>query len=372
MAAAPPAVAPPAAPPVASVPVAAAAVRATAAAAPASPATPAPSPAAGLFDDLDDAEFDVDVEASAPSLAAPPLAAPAPAEGPWPIAVPGTAEAADALDRGLLGVYDPPGTALGAVADVVDVLTDLERAAFSDEPLAVDVGAIRRAAVMRVRVAAALATAPAPGSTVDGGAVSALLAELDGLLSEIGTLAQSAPPELQPGLEQIRNALVKEAIDFSEAAHRASPSEPIPADAPAAPRGKAAQTRIVAVASKAEQELDQAEAKRHRVAYVILACAAVLALGYHGYRWSGTRGTPDAVRLSSLPSARVLAPPTGALPGQPVMLRSEDGRPFTPEEVKRLSDEEALKGNTVREAGPGVLMILPAVAGSAGPPLPQR
>jgi hypothetical protein len=42
-------------------------------------------------------------------------------------------------------------------------------------------------------------------------------------------------------------------------------------------------------------------------------------------------------------------------------------RPFTPDEVMRLEREESLKGNTVREVQPGVIMIFPGGQGARAP-----
>jgi hypothetical protein len=90
------------------------------------------------------------------------------------------------------------------------------------EPHPIDTAPLRRAAVMRVRVAAALEAAPPAGSPVDFGAVAAFLRELDALLSDVKTLAEDAPADLQDPIEAVRSALVKEAMDLSRAARRAA------------------------------------------------------------------------------------------------------------------------------------------------------
>ena len=204
--------------------------------------------------------------------------------GPWPANGPSAVEAADALGRGLAGRFDPRGRPLAAVADVVGSLTELERAVFAGVPQAIDTEPIRRAAVMRVRVQVALATAPATGGDVDGVAISALLAEIDALLSDVNVLAQAAPPELQPALEQVRNSLVKEAIDFSEAAHRVQPAELAPGRGPPAARARTSQARVGSIESKAGRAVANARSKRNRAAYLVLALSGLAAAAFYGYR----------------------------------------------------------------------------------------
>ncbi len=252
-------------------------------AAPFAPRLSTASPGGGLFDDLgtDDDDFHVDVSDLADGRMAVPsfLAA-----GPWPANGPSAVEAADALGRGLAGRFDPRGRPLAAVADVVGSLTELERAVFAGVPQAIDTEPIRRAAVMRVRVQVALATAPATRGDVDGVAISALLAEIDALLSDVNVVAQAAPPGLQPALEQVRNSLVKEAIDFSEAAHRVQPAELAPGRGPPAARARTPQARVGSIESKAGRAVANARSKRNRAAYLVLALSGLAAAAFYGYR----------------------------------------------------------------------------------------
>jgi hypothetical protein len=305
----------------------------------------------GFFDGVAEADDELKVDVAEEPLPAEPFS------GAWPANVPGATAAADALGRGLAGRFDPPGTPFAGIAALIAGFSDLERAVFAGEPQPIETEPIRRAAVTRVRVAAALATMPAEGNGIDSGAVSALLAEIDQVLSDVSTVAQGAPPELQPGLEQVRNALVKEAIDFSEAAHRIAPSESIPAAAPAPRSGKAAQTRIVAIATKAEQEVEQAEARHHRRLFVVLGVAFAIAAGFHGWRYlKASSRVDDRPRRSSAPADAVVF--DGAR-GAPVMVRSKGGRAFTAEELTKLAADEELKGNTVRRTAPNVVVIFP-------------
>lgn len=358
------ALAPAAAPPIA-VP--------SAAAAPAPPAAPAPAAGSGvgaLFDDLgmDDGSpdpFAVDAGPRRP-----------PAQSrPWPANVPGSVEAAEALSEGLRGVFAPEGAPLAVVAEVMAGMSPLERSVLRGEPQPIDTEPVRRAAVMRVRVAVALVTAPqAPGAApTDPSCVSALLAEIDGLLSDVNAVVASAPAEVQPSLEQVRNALVKEAIDFSEAAHRAESAGAVLPEQPSTTGAsrRAAQARVVSVASKAEQEIEVAEGRRRRKLFVALTVAVVAAGAFHGWRFLAGRAGQVEERSSRTGAPADAVVSKGPLGSAPVLVHSKDGRAFTPEELKRMQDEEALRGNTVREATPGTVMILPSKSlGDQGAPVP--
>jgi hypothetical protein len=255
-------------------------------------------------------------------------------------------------------------------------MSRLERAVLLGEPQPVDTEPVRRAAVMRVRVAAALATAPEQGAeAIDPGAVSALLAEIDGLLSDVNALVAAAPAELQPSLEEVRNGLVKEAIDFSEAAHRAQPNgapsvKAVDAQAAAIAR-RAAQTRVVSVSSRQEQELEKEQERRQRWIFTVLALSVLGAAAYHGYDYWQRRH--DAVAESRTSRAGV---PTDAVvagaANAPAIVKTESGRAFSPEELKRIEGEEALRGNAVRVVAPGEVIIIPTQPGTAAPgPTPR-
>lgn len=323
------------------------------AAAPLPPAPTAPAIDESLFDDVfsfaveEGDAVDVDLDSGDP--ARPSAPSPGPSGGAWPTSVPGAEDAAGALARGLGGAFDPPGSPLACVAEVLGNLSEIERAVFSVEPPPIDTEPIRRAAVMRVRVAAALASAPARGAPVDSGAVSALLAEIDALLSDVSALAAEAPADLQSSLEAVRNALVKEAIDFSEAAQSGAAEVE---EAPRAPAPRVTKTRVLTV----EKDAARATAERRRwPMLVLLALSIAAAAGYHGWHWyqrrsalaTGFGGPPGMTSSPPRPgTARVLVP-TGSA-----------GRP-DPADVLRFKNTEAAKGNEVRELGDGTLVVLP-------------
>jgi hypothetical protein len=239
---------------------------------------------------------------------------------------------------------------------VLASLSDLERAVLAGAPQPVDAGPIRRAAVTRVRVAAALATAPAPGAEIDGAAVSAFLAEIDGILSDVNALAQQAPAELQPSLEAVRNALVKEAIDLSDVVHRLAPAGAAPAPE-ARPAVRAPpQARLLSVSATAEVGRPPS-----RAIWIALAVAVTISGIAHGpsvLKRFGPRAEPPST-LPGAPGGTIArpAPPSGpqiVLPGE---------RPAGPVELERFKLEQGLRGNDVQELGGGVLVVRPKGAG---------
>ncbi len=158
----------------------------------------------------------------------------------WPGNTPDLELAERALLAELTGAVPPVPAIAGVAAQVAGALSDLEKVSLARTPVELDAAAVRRAAAMRVRVGVALATAPPVGASADQAAVAALLAEIDELLFEINGLAAEAQPLLAAALGRCRSVLVKEAIDFSEAAQRYARLEPEPDPAPAAHRQRQA------------------------------------------------------------------------------------------------------------------------------------
>jgi hypothetical protein len=294
-----------------------------------------------------------------PWLAQPPkLSAPPPA---WPASILGTAEAEEALRVAVASGAAPEGSV--AIADVLASLSDVERAVLSGEPQPVDAEPIRRAAVMRVRVASALATAPQAGEEVDAAALSALIGEIDGLLTQVSGLAESAPEDLQPSLEAVRNALVREAIDFSEAAQRNSPAAaPAEATAPR-PAGKARKTRLLSVDEAATRP-----GQRGLAVWIALGVAAALALGYHGWQ-RYERSRLRAALSAGLPAGMTQIP--GPPGGPRVLVRASSAEAPDPGELARFKAVEEANGNRVREVD-GMIFVEPATREAAPPAEPPK
>jgi hypothetical protein len=242
------------------------------------------------------------------------------------------------------------------VQQAIAGLSELEREVFTGGAPGLDAAPIRHAAVLRLRVALALATRPPPGASVDGAAVAELLSEIDALLGAVKGLLAAAPPEVQASLEAIRNALVKEAVDFSEASHELGLADSATLAArPAASRPVAA-TRVVAVRS-GTSEPEAVARRRSRFMWVVLAVAVVGGAAFHVYRWKQMDqavaelrtypGQPDGMRL--------LPAPPGATTRELVPLK---GRPDRAQ-VEKFKEQQRLLGKTVTETGVGGLLIRP-------------
>jgi hypothetical protein len=282
-----------------------------------------------------------------PSPYRPPAAeAPPPPKPAWPAGGPSPEEAEAALAGALAGFGDP-GSSLGAVAaQVATSLSDLERAAIDGAPIPLDAETFRRAARMRVRVAAALASVPPSGSAVDAAALSAMLGEIDALLSSVAALAKDAPPDLTPSLEAVRNGLVKEAIDFSEAAQRVGAAEALPAAVVAAPVRRAASARVLSV-EKGEREEPEARGRRWQIAALVLILA--LTGGYHGWRWHERRNAPpQQISFPGAPENTI-----GVDRGRTRLLLMLPGKTVKTADLERFKTQQEALGYTVREIAPG-------------------
>jgi hypothetical protein len=358
----------PAAPAVARAP---AAIAAPPVAKPQPAAAPPPPAAQPLFEGLSDDDFDVDVADSL--LEADPFAGAVAAQAPqggataWtPTATwPANAPDLELSERALLAAVDgaaPPIPELGDVAaQVAAALSDIERAALLGASPGFDATPLRRAAAMRVRVGFAFASAPPAGSNSDSAAVAAFLGEIDALLSEVNALAAAVPEDMAPALGACRNALVKEAIDFSEVAQRYVPVEVEPVPQEQRRPAKVAGARVLSDArvSEAEKHYEKRQAR----IWIALGVAVVVAAAYHG--WSFVQSRQVAVAPPTLPGM-----PTNTLgietPGGSLkVLMASPEEPLDPEVLRKFKEDEALKGREVLETAPGVFTSVPAAPASA-------
>ena len=345
-AAAPPAAAPPAAAP------------------PVVPATPPTAPpASDLFDDLEPAEAAPEAQ-SAPALApyTLPPAAEAPAHaGHWPSGLPSEDEAESALVLYTRGKLRPDAPLAAVTRDAVKGMSELERQVVGGAELPFDGQPIYKAAVLRLRVAAALATVPTEQARVDDAAVQALLAELDGVLALVNPLAMAAPPEHQPALEAVRNALVREAVDFSEAAHRVSAGGAPPERASTRPvaRSQAPVSRVLSLQAGEEEEPRVERRRRAPVAVLILLVLAIAGV----LVWQEVARPP----VKAPPSFDGAPANTVAVTNGPYRLMVvAPGKQVDPGELARFRSQEEKKGNVVTEVAPGNWLIEAAQPAAKG------
>ncbi len=279
----------------------------------------------------------------------------------WPGTVLSAADAEGVL-AGALSGFLPEVVALRAqVERVLPALSAPERDALRGAAVPVDPSALCRAAGLRFQLSLALASAPEGERTVDAAAVRAILAGIDAVLAELKRLEAGVQPAARGAIGDIRRALVKEAIDFTETVHRVSSSE-APAAAP--PRTRAAPVARI-LSNKAVGHPDVAAARAPRQAGKWIALAVVLLLGgaYHGWRYAKR---PKLLAVPGAPPGMIAAPEG---PGGARLLISESGAPPNPEKLAQFKQQEELKGRLVQEAGPGMILVLPPGAAwpGAGP-----
>lgn len=335
---------------------------------PAPTAAAAPSrPAATFFADLPPEELDtssLDVDVSdAFDLLAPTAAlsaAPPQPAGDWPATVLDEATAAEALVLAMAGRAQGPWASVAV--QVVDALSELERAVLSGAAQPFDAGAIRRAAATRLRVAQALASAPPPGAPIDQGAVHTLLGEIDGLLSAVATLASSIPPELQSSVEAVRNGLVAEAIDFSEAVQKIGTRAPA-AEARAAPARKAAPAAGVAATRVLDVRTDEeGSGGRSTIQWIVLAIALLLGGGYHLYGYLNPPHVPPPPTMPGAPEGLAYVDK-----GDVKMLVKLPGRKVDLKQLDEFRQRQSARGIEVRESGSDSWILVPAGSAKGAP-----
>jgi hypothetical protein len=227
-------------------------------------------------------------------------------------------------------------------------LGDMERVALSGAPFPLDAAPLRAAACLRWRMAAVLERARATGSPPAPEITGALPVEADAALSALKALAQAAGAELQPGIEAARNALVKEAIGFTDAIAAAL----APAEARAATATPAAEPSLARVITN-ERAGEPVRQRRPVALLVVLCVALVVALAYHAHRLHHRSGPPRA-SFAGAP-----ANTAGMARGGTKFFSVLPGKTIDPVELQRLRAAERSKGNLVKEVAPGTYRIVP-------------
>jgi hypothetical protein len=171
-------------------------------------------------------------------------------------------------------------------------LSEIESLALYGRPSPVDLTPLRNAILTRWRLAVALELRPPPGTAIDGGALEALLTEVDAVLANIQASADGNEA-VSAAIAATRGALARDAVALSEIAadeaHRA---------ANAAAEAKATKkyqhvARLVSVSSETAKV-----AVRSKLFWAIAIVSVLAAGAYHGYRYLAPRPPPA---VSSLP-----------------------------------------------------------------------
>jgi hypothetical protein len=218
---------------------------------------------------------------------------------------------------------------------------------------------VRAASGLRLRVALALDSTPAPGAPFDGTALQSMVAELDAVLGRLKAAAEAAPPDTLSGLEVLRKELVRQAIDLTETAQRLAPAGtpvPVPVAVRQAPGQPA--TRLLWV--------NKAQGAPRRVPVgllVALGMIAVAAGAYHLQRYL-SRAPPPSFSYEGAPRDAIAVK---AGPGKPTVIVKPKGS-FEAAEIERLRAQEELRGRTVQQLAPGTVLVLPAGAPQASKP----
>jgi hypothetical protein len=280
-----------------------------------------------------------------------------PVPGGWPSASISAVESERQLLAGLATQPDPGAPLAAVLAETIASLTPLERRALTGPALEIDGEPIRRAAVLRFRVASALATRPPPGAKVDRTAVATLLAELDGLLGAIKDLTAAAPDLLKDQLEEVRNALVKEAVDFSEASQQAEATAPPPGETTGSRyvSARAATAKVLSVNVGAGEQEHPEERRRRWNGLIALLVVLLAGAAFHVWRIVDAPTPVPAPTFEGAPAGT-----RAIVTERSQYLVTLPGRQVDPLDLDRFKRQEEKKGNAVREVGPGRWIIEPA------------
>jgi hypothetical protein len=203
---------------------------------------------------------------------------------------------------------------------------------------------------------------PPSGSNSDAAAVAALLGEIDGLLAEVNVLAGAASPELAPALGACRNALVKEAIDFSEVAQRYVPAEPAQPVVRAPTHTKVPAARKLSSERVPVANIEGESGGSSSGKWILLGLIAAAAAAYHG--WNLVAGAPVPAgppTFAGMPSNTM---GSQSADGKSRTLQAKPGEKLDPEVVRKFVESEQLSGRVVVEVAPGFYVSTPAPAGT--------
>jgi hypothetical protein len=328
-------------------------------------AAPTPAPKRPSADLAEESAFDTLFDEEAGGVVAGGEATPLPAAEPpppppsvtstvWPATVLSGDDGLSVVRAALSGLW--PEQRLRRVTEkVVAALSTAEKAAAQGHKLPFDPAPVRRAVGLRWQVAAAIDALPPVGAPIDQGAVQAILGGIDDVLSALKEQSDDAGPEALRAIETVRHALVKEAIDLTEALQQVAPPEmveEITTSRKARRAGVAPVTRMV-------RDTSHADAGPSRVPWglvVVLVVALVAAAAYHGYRYVN-RARPAASSITGAPSgAAGTVTPQGKVIVMPAGARAD------PKELESFKNLEKAKGNTVRELVPGTFVVYPESA----------
>jgi hypothetical protein len=324
------------------------------------PARPAATPAVEpAFDEIFD-EASPDEETGAPVAPVAPIPSVPPSSAAWPGSLLSAEEGFAVVRAALSGLW--PEQRLRPVTEkVVSALSTAEKAAALGQVLPFDGDPVRRAVGLRWQVAAALDSLPPTGTQVDQPAVQAILGGIDDVLAVLKGEADDAAPETLRALEAVRHALVKEAIDLTEALSKVAPAgvvEEITTSRRARRTDTGPVTRMVYTTKGPDREPRQVPWGL----VVVLALAVAGGAAYHGYRYvNRPKLVPSPV--SGAPSGTV-----GTVTPQGKVVVAPAGKKLDAKELESFKNLEKAKGNEVREVVPGTFVVTPAGAAPARAP----
>jgi len=322
--------------------------------------TPSPSPPPSIsaededlsFEGIFDEETVADAAAPLPAAAAAPI--PPPASVPtavWPGTVLSATDGLAVVRAALSGLW--PEQQLRPVTEkVVASLSTAEKAAAQGQKLPFDPAPMRRAVGLRWQVAAAIDTLPPPGTRLDQAAIQSILLGIDEVLAGLKEQADDAGPEALRALETVRHALVREAIDLTEALQQVAPAEVVE-EITTSRKARRSQAAAVTRMVRPTKEADDRPRQVPWGLVVVLVLALIAAAAYHGYRYVN-RQEASAPPIPGAPSGTV-----GTVTPQGKVIVAPAGAKLDPKEVESFKILEKAKGNDVRELVPGTFVVTP-------------
>jgi hypothetical protein len=265
----------------------------------------------------------------------------------WPGSVPGTEEASRLLSgEGSQGKHDE------AIDGLWNSLTEVELGTLLERPSALDLSALKKAVIVRWRLAHALETKPARGAPIDSGALEGLLKEADTALTKLQTPPQAATATVRASFASARAALAKNAVALSNFAAEVAQQVAAEAAINKATKKYEKVARIVAASADTTRI-----AFRSKVLWVGVGLSVLGALAFHGFRYLHAQNAPVSGPGYSAAGMHGFQNESS---GIAVLHPIDPSKPIDPAALAQLKAQAAASGKTVHEVGRGQYVIAPS------------
>ena len=250
------------------------------------------------------------------------------------------------------GYVEPPPDLREATAAFMSSLTFAESAALHDLNPTGDAETLCSIVASRWRLMSALELRPEGDVTPDAAALEELLAEVDGTLARLRTLAENEDPDIREACDSAKSALAKDVQQLLQTATDSGPATFSPTD----DLNQLRTALAAAVKSEGRAAKGRSSVTKSKKTIAIMAVAIIAMAG-------GTYTIVKALHYDQPPPVPALPQPPAdtELVGDPqsgtVIVRSTNGKPIDREALEKFKARAGDSGASVRMLGPNQALV---------------